>query len=68
MPEIQKDPNLLTVRQAAESLGISGGTVRLQIRLGALHGIKPGRDYLIHRDEIERYRGASLRSAKTVTA
>jgi excisionase family DNA binding protein len=51
---------LLTLRQAAERLGISPATLRAQVRNGRLHAIKPGHDWLVEEEEIERYRRENL--------
>jgi len=43
---------LLTIPKAADYLGVSHMTIRRYIDAGRLHPIKPGRDYLIERDEL----------------
>ncbi len=52
---------VLTVIQAAHSLGISPATVRQQIRNNKLHAEKFGSQWLLLPREIERYRAESLR-------
>jgi excisionase family DNA binding protein len=50
---------LLTIPKAAEYLGVSHMTIRRYIRDDRLHPIKPGRDYLIERDELEQFKKPS---------
>lgn len=42
--------------QAAELLGVSHATLRAQVHRGRLRAIKVGRDWLVTREEVERYR------------
>ena len=50
-----------TIPQAAEDLGVSPQTLRLQARLGKLRATKVGREWLVNDSEIERYRRENLR-------
>lgn len=50
-----------TIPQAAEDLGVSPQTLRLQARLGKLRATKVGREWLVNDMEIERYRRENLR-------
>lgn len=54
----------MTTAEAAESLGITPHTVRVQIANGKLRARKVGRDYNIAPSEVERYRRASLGARK----
>jgi excisionase family DNA binding protein len=53
----------MTVREAAEYLGLSPTTVRNQINNGALAATKVGRDWLIERHEADRYRRDRMRDS-----
>lgn len=46
-----------TVKETAESLGLSEQHTRLKIRLGQIKAQKKGRDWLITEQELERLRG-----------
>lgn len=46
---------LLTLRQAAERLGVTPDTLRQQIARGVLKAEKLGRDWFVTQEEIERY-------------
>ena len=46
----------MTVKEAAELLGLAPVTLRLQILRGKLKATKHGRDWWIHPKEVERYR------------
>ena len=48
------DP-LLTIREAAERLGVSIETVRRRIKAGELRVIRDGRIIRIHPDDLESY-------------
>lgn len=50
----------MTVKEAAERLGLSPITLRRQIANGALRAVKRGRDWWITPREVERYRNESL--------
>ncbi len=47
---------VLTLREAAERLGLSPQTLYLQVRRGRLAATKKGREYLVLGSEVERYR------------
>jgi excisionase family DNA binding protein len=51
--------DLLTLPEAAEALGLSASTLRTQVERGKLHGSKMGRDWILTRAEVERYRARS---------
>jgi excisionase family DNA binding protein len=53
---------LLTLRQAADSLGITPDTLRAQVHRGRLKATKLGRDWLVERSELIRYRRESKRA------
>lgn len=53
-------PDWMTLPEAAEDLGLSASTLRTQMQLGHLRGTKRGRDWLISRREVERYRATRL--------
>jgi excisionase family DNA binding protein len=52
------DMNALPVglAEAASILGVSHATLRAQIHRGRLNATKVGRDWLVTRSELERYR------------
>ncbi|MBA2718812.1 MAG: helix-turn-helix domain-containing protein [Chloroflexi bacterium] len=52
---------LLTLVQAAEQLGVAPATLRAQIHRGKLRAQKLGRDWLVDKAEVERYRTDSLK-------
>lgn len=52
---------MLTLTQAAERLGVSAVTLRLQIHNGKLKARKVGRDWTVSEREVERYRRENLR-------
>lgn len=52
---------MLTLVQAAEALGVSAVTLRVQIMRGKLRATKPGRDWMVTEREVERYRREHLR-------
>ena len=45
----------MTLIQAAELLGLSPSTLRVQIRKGKLHAEKIGRDWHVSPEEVRRY-------------
>lgn len=49
-------PKLLTLSQAATSLGLSAGTLRIQVSRGRLQATKVSRDWMVEEEEVERYR------------
>jgi len=51
---------MLTLTEAAQSLGLSPITLRIQIRNGKLKARKLGRDWIVTQREVERYRRESL--------
>jgi excisionase family DNA binding protein len=51
---------LLTLREAAEQLGITADTLRAQVRRGRLRATKLGRDWLVEEAEVTRYKQTSL--------
>lgn len=53
-------PDLLSLAQAAQLLGRSATTLRNQVLSGRLNAVKLGHDWLVTREEVERYRAASL--------
>jgi excisionase family DNA binding protein len=57
-----QEPEMLTVKRAAEELGLSPVSIRHAVMRGALE-VKPlgGRTYLVSREEVERYRREHLR-------
>ena len=46
----------MTLIQAAELLGLSPATLRVQANKGKLHAEKRGRDWWVEPAEVERYR------------
>jgi excisionase family DNA binding protein len=42
--------------EAAQLLGVSHATLRAQVHRGRLRAVKVGRDWLVDRQEIDRYR------------
>lgn len=57
---------LMTLRSASERLGITPDTLRAQIRRGRLRAKKLGRDWLVERAEVDRYRRESLGRRKPI--
>ena len=54
-------PEMLTVKRAAEELGLSPVSIRRAVMRGMLKVVPlDGRTYLIARDEVERYRRERL--------
>jgi excisionase family DNA binding protein len=52
---------LLTLREAAEELGLSASTLRVQVKRGRLHVVAlTSRLNLIYRTEVETYKRESL--------
>jgi excisionase family DNA binding protein len=51
----------VTLREAAEALGVQHDTLRRQVRLGKLRARKIGRDWQVTPKEVERYRRESRR-------
>ena len=50
----------MTLRQAAEALGVSAGSLRQQIHNGSLRARKVGPLWTLSEREVERYRRESL--------
>ena len=48
-------PEVLTVPEAAQFLRISEQTVYKLMRSGALHGVKAGKSWRVHRDTLVGY-------------
>jgi excisionase family DNA binding protein len=46
---------VLTLKEAAEMIGLSPQTLYLQVRRGKLTATKKGREFLVLRSEVERY-------------
>jgi excisionase family DNA binding protein len=60
MPTETKSSNrtavrLLTIRETADSLGVSVETIRRRIKYGELHIIRDGRVIRIHPDDLEMF-------------
>jgi len=55
---------MLTLTEAAGLLGLSPTTLRIQIRNGKLKARKLGRDWIVSKAEVERYRRESLQPVK----
>lgn len=49
-------PTDMSLREAAELLGLSPGTLNVQARRGRLRARKIGRDWRVTAAEVERYR------------
>lgn len=45
----------MTIKEAADRLGVSPNTLRIQIKRGKLRGTKRGRDWWVTAAEVERY-------------
>jgi excisionase family DNA binding protein len=52
----------MTLTEAAERLGLSPSTLRVQIRNGRLKARKVGRDWHVTPAEVERYRRENRRA------
>lgn len=50
----------MTLRIAGERLGVTPDTLRAQVHRGKLRAVKPGRDWLVAEEEVDRYRRESL--------
>lgn len=55
---------LLSLAEASRILGVAHDTLRAQVHRGKLGAIKVGRDWLVTRDEVDRYRTESLRKPR----
>ena len=51
----------ISLSTASRELGVAHDTLRAQVHRGKLAATKIGRDWLISRDELERYRRESKR-------
>jgi excisionase family DNA binding protein len=49
------DDEVLTLKQAAQRLGLSAETLRLQVRAGKMHATLAGKTYLVTATEVARY-------------
>jgi excisionase family DNA binding protein len=56
-----EEDELLTVQSAATELGVSHMTIRRWIGAGHLKPLRPGREYLILRRDLERLRDPQAR-------
>ncbi len=59
---------LYTTREAAEYLGLAPDSIGVYIRKGTLTAVKYGRDWVVARDELDRYRKAYLGRVGAVVA
>lgn len=50
----------MTLKEAADTLGVAPATLRQQIANGRIKARKVGRDWTVTAREVERYRTASL--------
>ena len=50
----------MTLKEAAERLGVHHAALRNQARKGVLRAFKMGRDWLVTEEEVERYRREHL--------
>lgn len=53
---MDRDPMPVGLAEAASLLGVSHATLRAQVHRGRLRATKVGRDWLVDRLEIDRYR------------
>lgn len=53
--ELKDGDEMLTLAQAAERLGLSPGTLRLQAKKGVLRAVLMGHTYVVRLSEVERY-------------
>jgi excisionase family DNA binding protein len=56
-----EESELLTVQSTAKELGVSHMTIRRWIEHGHVKPIRPGREYLIRRRDVERLRDPKAR-------
>ncbi len=54
---------MLTLAEAAQSLGVAASTLRHQIKLGKMAAHRMGRDWFVTPAEVERYRRENKRVA-----
>ena len=57
---------LLSLANASRELGVAHDTLRAQVHRGKLQAVKLGRDWLITRAELDRYRRESKKPAATL--
>lgn len=55
-----------SLASAAELYGLSATTLRHQIEKGVLSGVKFGRNWVVHRDDLDKYMIERSRKAKPV--
>ncbi len=53
---VEAGDEVLTLKQAAERLEMSAGTLRLQVRAGKIAATLAGKTYLVTASAVERYR------------
>jgi excisionase family DNA binding protein len=58
----------MTLTEAAERLGVSPSTLRVQLWKGKLRGTKRGRDWWITPAEVDRYAAESGRQTRRCTS
>jgi excisionase family DNA binding protein len=58
----------MTLTEAAERLGVSPSTLRVQLWKGKLRGTKRGRDWWITPAEVDRYAAESGRKVRRCTS
>jgi excisionase family DNA binding protein len=54
--KVEAGDEVLTLKEAAERLNLSAGTLRLQVRAGKMAATLAGKTYLVMASEVERYR------------
>ena len=54
---------MLSITEAAKTLGVATATLRAQARNGKLRATKLGRDWYVTPEEVERYRVENKREA-----
>ncbi len=62
--ELQSPDPFYSLAAAGALFGLSPTTLRHQIERGVLHGVKVGRNWLVHRDDLEDYMEKRSRKAK----
>lgn len=66
--ELQSPDPWFSLAAAGAMFGLSPTTLRHQIERGALHGVKAGRNWLVHRDDLHDYVEKRSRKAKLPAA
>ena len=56
---------MMSLPEAAKSLGLAASTLRWQIKNGRLAARKVSRDWYVTPEEVERYRDTILRKGKS---